>query len=338
MNKNHTSVDIIILTLNEEKYIKNCLESVLSFTKPPNCSIKIYIVDGGSTDKTLEIIENFPNKEKLILLHNEQTIQSTGLNLAIKKSSGDFLMRLDAHSFFHKDYLKNCLETAIRTGADNVGGVIHTLPGSDKYSAKIVQALTSHFFGVGNSGFRIGREEGESDTVPFGFFRRGLFEEVGYFDERLVRAQDYEFNCRLLKNNKLIWLNPSVKCEYYNQPTLFAFFKKTVFHEAPFNAYMWHYAPYTFSFRHSITLFFFLGLVFGTILSYFSSILNIIFLIVMSLYLSLAIFSSVQLSIRDSEPRHLFSMPFAFLSFHIIHGFGIFSGILRILFGRIPNR
>ena len=117
MISNITTVDIIILTLNEEKYIKKCLESVLSFIKPPNCSLKIYIVDGGSTDKTLEKIKGIQH-DSLVVLHNEKKIQSAGMNLAIRQSRGDFVMRLDAHTIFPDDYLKNCLDTALRTKAD----------------------------------------------------------------------------------------------------------------------------------------------------------------------------------------------------------------------------
>lgn len=337
MNPKITSVDIFILTLNEEEYIQNCINSVLSFNQPSNCKITIYVIDGGSNDKTLEIVENFQKKGILKVLHNCKKTQSAGMNLGISNSSGEYIMRLDAHSVFHKNYLKNCLETALRTGAENVGGIINTLPGSNKYSAKIVQALTSHFFGIGNSGFRTGREEGESDTVPFGFFKREIFDEIGLFDERLLRAQDYEFNCRMKEYNKKIWLNPSITCDYFNQPDLISFLKKTFFQEAPFNAYMWFFARYSFSLRHSITLFFFLGLIVGPILSYFSASINFLFMLILFIYLLLAVFSSAQLSIRDSEPLHLLSMPLSFLAFHFIHGFGIFIGLINILLGRIPK-
>ena len=70
-------------------------------------------------------------------------------------------------------------ETAVKTDADNVGGLVDTLPGNNSFQAKIVQALTTHKFGVGNSGFRVGMEEGEADTVPFGFFKKEIFNKIG---------------------------------------------------------------------------------------------------------------------------------------------------------------
>ena len=168
------------------------------------------------------------------------------MNLIIKKGEGDYILRLDAHTIYDREYLKNCLETALRTNSDNVGGVLRTLPGSTSYSAKVVQALSTHPFGVGNSSFRIGAEEGSVDTVPFGFFKRSIFDKVGLFDERLLRAQDYELNRRIINYGGKIWLNPAIKAQYFNQPSLIKFFKKIFTLEAPYNAYMWYFAPYTF--------------------------------------------------------------------------------------------
>ncbi len=56
-------------------------------------------------------------------------------------------MRLDAHSTYAEDYLQFCLETALRTGADNVGGVFVSLVKNDTFESIIVQALTTHRFG-----------------------------------------------------------------------------------------------------------------------------------------------------------------------------------------------
>jgi hypothetical protein len=71
-----------------------------------------------------------------------------------------------------------------------------------------VQTLTTSRFGVGGARFRVGGHEGPADTATFGCFRRRVFDEVGLFDERLVRNQDYEFNKRLKAAGKRIWLNP----------------------------------------------------------------------------------------------------------------------------------
>ena len=86
----------------------------------------------------------------------------------------------------------------LRKKVENVGGICITKPGAKTYQADLVQALCTHGFGVGDSAFRTGGKEDYADTVPYGFFKKSLFDKIGLFDERLVRAQDYEFNQRII--------------------------------------------------------------------------------------------------------------------------------------------
>lgn len=332
------SIDIAILTLNEEKYLKNCLDSVVDFLLPDNVLTEIYIIDGGSTDKTLDIAENFKkNHQKVSILHNKEKIQSTGMNLLISEGNGDYILRLDSHCIYSQGYLKNCLETSLRTNADNVGGVIETLAGSSSYGSLVVQALTTHIFGVGNSGFRVGAKEGFVDTVPFGFFKSSIFQEVGLYDERLLRAQDYEMNRRIIKQGGTIFLNPDIKAKYFNQPSFLKFLRKIFFFEAPYNAYMWYFAPYTFALRHSVTALFTLGVIGGIMISPFSALLFNIYLLVMGFYFVLAIFSSIQQALRFKNWKHAIVLPFSFFIFHLIHGVGILLGFINIILNKIPK-
>ena len=196
--------------------------------------------------------------------------------------------------------------------------------------------MTTHKFGVGNAGFRIGALEGEADTVPYGFFKKELFNKIGYFNEKLIRCQDYEFNRRIIKNKGIIWRNPSIRVFYFNQPTLFSFLKKQIVKEAPFNPYMWYLAPYTFAYRHGITGVFALSFLSGLLLSFFFSWAKIAFLSVMSLYLGLALFSALQQAIRYKQPLHFLTLPFAFFSYHFLHGIGIWIGIFKLTLGISP--
>ena len=332
-----TDIDILIPVLNEENSLKECLESVVSFEIPEKTGVHIYVIDGMSEDRSREIIEDFRKKfSNITLLENPNRIQSSALNIGIKQSKSKFILRLDAHSSYPRDYLLKCHETMLRTNSDNVGGIAITEPGSNSYSALVVQSLTTHWFGVGNSGFRIGISEGEVDTVPYGFFNSDIFKKLGLFDERLVRAQDYEFNARIKQNGGKIWLNPNISFSYKNQSSFFNFLKKQIFLEAPYNAYMWYLAPYTFNVRHSITCFFSLGVIGGITLSSFSSIIKIIFIFVMGLYLLLSIYSSFMQAIRYRKVMHIFSLPFAFLLFHFLHGLGVIYGLLMILIKNSP--
>jgi glycosyltransferase involved in cell wall biosynthesis len=331
------SISIVIPTYNEEKYIDICIGSVLNFEGIQDLEYEILVIDGRSTDKTRDLIKKIAeNNKQIILLDNPNKIQASALNIGIKAAKGDYIMRLDAHSSYPPDYLALLIKAAERTQADNVGGLFITQPGGTNYSARLVQALTTHKFGVGNAGFRIDAAEGKADTVPYGFFKRELFTKIGYFNEKLIRCQDYEYNRRIIKNNGIIWRDPAIRVFYFNQPTLYKFLKKQITLEAPFNPYMWYLAPYTFAYRHGITGIFTMSFLIGLILSFFFTWAKIAFLSVMLLYLCLAVASAIQQAIRYKEPLHILTMPFAFFSYHFLHGTGIWIGIMNLILGTSP--
>ncbi|MBL0225456.1 MAG: glycosyltransferase [Geobacteraceae bacterium] len=169
-------VSILVPCLNEKKYIYKCLCSVLDFEIPDGIQLEVFVLDGGSTDGTREIVAKFTtNDSRIRLIDNPGRIQSCALNIGIIKSKGNWVMRLDAHTHYPSNYLMLCYKTALNTGADNVGGICITYPGGEQYEAQLVQALTTHIFGVGNSGFRTGAKAGPRDTVPFGFFSAKAF-------------------------------------------------------------------------------------------------------------------------------------------------------------------
>jgi glycosyltransferase involved in cell wall biosynthesis len=325
-------VTIIIPVRNEEFFLKRCLDSVLKFEIPKNTEIKIFIIDGISNDNTLIIAKEYASKCGIVtVLRNQKVIQATAINIGLKKSKGNWIMRLDAHSEYPSNYLVLCLESALSSGADNTGGVFITEAGGPGYQAQIVQALTTHKFGVGDSAFRTGDKEGWADTVPYGFYRRKLFDQIGWLDERLVRAQDYEFNRRIIAAGGRIFRNPDIQIHYFNQSSLSAFYRKQFFKEAPYNAYMWYLAPYSFAWRHVITGIFSIGFLGGVTLGYFwPRLIGIPFLAVMVVYIVLAILASIQQAIRYKDPRHIFTLPVSFLLYHFIHGLGILTGIFRL--------
>ena len=330
-------VTIVIPCYQERDFIRACLESVIAFEKPADIMTEILVVDGMSTDGTREIIDEFARSHPTIQrLDNPNRTQSAALNLGISRARGQYLLRLDAHSLYPGDYLRKTVETARRSGADNTGGVVNTLRRGHAFQAGLVQALITHPFGVGNSGFRTGAREGPADTVPYGCFRMSLFDRVGLFDERLIRAQDYEMNRRTIAAGGIVWCNPEIQVQYYPQPDLKTFLKKQVVAEAPYNAYMWYLAPYSFAPRHAITSLFATGVIAGLILSPISQTVRWVFGAVMVLYLVLALISATQQSIRFGDPRYVLALPVSFFLYHFLHGVGVIGGLIRLALGVAP--
>lgn len=332
-----TLITIIIPCRNEEKFIGSCLDSVLGFALPAGVQFEIILLDGRSTDRTRELIEQIAACDSRIRwLDNPGITQSFALNLGLLQARGQWIMRLDAHTEYPPDYLTLSHATAVRTGAANVGGICITQPGGTTYQAQLVQALTTHKFGVGDSGFRTGAEEGPRDTVPFGFFRRDLFDTIGFFDERLIRAQDYEFNRRTVASGGIVWLNPAIRSRYFNQPTLWAFYHKQSVREAPYNAYMWYLAPYSFAFRHAVTGAFAAGVIGGLALAPITPWIAWPFWGIMLLYALLAWGAATQQAVRYRQPWHILALPLCFFTYHFLHGVGLLVGLIRLASGTAP--
>ncbi|MGZ8892846.1 MAG: glycosyltransferase family 2 protein [Halobacteriota archaeon] len=214
-------VTIIIPCRNEVRHIASCLESLIgnSFTKD---RMQILVVDGMSDDGTRDQIGVFLAKYPFVqLLDNIRQITPAALNVGIRKARGDIIIRVDAHARYPSNYVEKLLEWMDKTSADNVGGVVVTRPGRDGLIAEAIAIAMSHPFGVGNSYFRIGTKEPRwVDTVPFGCYKRAVFDKIGMFDEELVRNQDDEFNSRLIKAGGKILLIPDVKIEYMGRESL----------------------------------------------------------------------------------------------------------------------
>src|SRR5215211_1226169 len=139
------SISILIPCLRERVFIEQCLESVLAFEIPAGAELlEVLVMDGGSTDGTRELVQRKGEIDSRIrLLDNPGRIQSTGLNIGLSVAAGKYIVRLDAHSVYPQDYLALLIETSLRTGCDNVGGLFITQPRGDGYRSSVIRALTT---------------------------------------------------------------------------------------------------------------------------------------------------------------------------------------------------
>src|SRR5881296_90498 len=225
-----TTVSFIMPVRNEEEYIRVSLQSLVDQSYPAS-ECEIIVVDGRSSDRTREIIEEIRTQNPQVrCLDNPAGIVPTAMNIGIRAARGEVIIRADGHNIYPADYTANCVKCLLKTGADNVGGPWLTVPADKSFGATLVAAVLSSPFGVGNSKFRTSREEGFVDTVPFGAFRREIFDRVGMYNEKLVRNQDNELNARIRKAGGRIYLTPALTTRYHpvkNFPGLLKYAFKT---------------------------------------------------------------------------------------------------------------
>ena len=193
-------LSVIVPIYNEEKYIAKCLDSILEQDYPKD-DMELLLCDGMSKDKTREIIAEYQNKYPWIqLLDNPQRIAPCAMNVGIEAARGDIIMRMDAHALYENNYFSALVKALDVYGADNVGAVCHTDVLNKNAKTLAIREVLSNKFGVGNSTFRIGINGAqEVETVPFGCWRREVFNKYGMYDTRLVRNQDIELNKRIIR-------------------------------------------------------------------------------------------------------------------------------------------
>ena len=170
-----------------------------------------------STDGTARILAEADLGRELKVVDNPTGSTAAGLNLAIAATRGRIVARVDAQSVIGPDYIRRAVATLARTGAANVGGVQR--PAADRGLAAAIAAALASPFGAGPARYRTGRFEGPTDTVYLGVFDRQALEQVGGFDETLVRNQDYELNWRLRDRGFEVWLDPALVVDYTPRST-----------------------------------------------------------------------------------------------------------------------
>ncbi len=217
-------VSIVLPCRNEQGYIQACLESVLH-QEPPAGGFEILIADGMSTDGTREYLQQMAKEQPQIrILDNPGRIVSTGLNAAIRAARGEIIVRMDAHTIYAPDYIRQCLAVMGETGADNVGGPMQTT--AEKFMERAIRAAFHSTFAVGGARSHQAGYEGCVDTVIYGCWKKEVFERVGYFDEELVRNQDDEHNLRLVRAGGRIYQSTRIHSWYHVRGSLKALFRQ----------------------------------------------------------------------------------------------------------------
>lgn len=209
------AVSIVIPVRNEVASIGAAIESCLDQEYPG--AVEVVVADGMSDDGTRAVVMEM-SRPNVTLVDNPKGLTPSGLNVAIAASSGRVVVRCDAHSRLPPGYLRRAVEIMTETGADNVGGVQKAV-GQNLFGRVVALAMSSRI-GVGDAKFHYGGPAGETDTVYLGVFRRDTLDEVGLFDESLVRNQDYELNHRIRAAGGKVYFHPDLSVDYAPRDSL----------------------------------------------------------------------------------------------------------------------
>jgi len=319
-----TLVTVILPCRNEAGYIEDCLQSILK-QELPNIDLEIIVADGVSTDGTRDYLQRLSAENpKVRFLNNPGRIVSTGLNTALGEARGDVIIRMDAHTVYAPDYIKQCLAVLRETGADNVGGPMRTTAAT--YKERVIQAVFHSPFAVGGARSHNPDYEGYVDTVIYGCWKKSVFECVGNFDEELVRNQDDEHNLRLVRSGGKIYQSPRIRSWYHvrdsfktlwKQYMQYGYWKVLVIRKHRLPASIRHVVPAAFVAALSALL----------LVGWFWHPALFAAMGLAGVYLCSVIAASVVTACR-TEKKLLPLLPIAFCCFQLGYGYGFLRGVL----------
>ena len=317
------TISVIIPVKNENKYILKCLSSVFNQAGIfIDYDAEVLIIDSLSNDGSVaEIGEQYGNRVKII--KNPKQTTSAAFNLGIRNSGGKIIFIISAHSVLGQDYLNNCLYLLEETGADCVGGAMR--PVSDSLIGKAIAGAHISFFGLGGGKFHNPKYSGYVDTVYMGAYRREVFDEVGMFDETLVRNQDIEFNSRLRRAGGKIYLSDRIVSYYYCRSNLYDLWKQN-FTNGYWNVITIKKSPGSLSLRHFIPLLFVATLGLALVLALFHKMGTFFVLAILLSYSFLAVIFALQQIPRIGLAAGLL-LPVVFAVLHISYGAGSVWGV-----------
>lgn len=211
------SVSVVMPVVNEERHLPASVARVLDQDYPGHIGVVLAV--GPSRDRTREVAEKIAEGDPRVhVVDNPSGRTPSGLNLAIAAVESDIVVRVDGHAMVPRDYIRTGVATLMRTGADNVGGIMAAHGETDTERA-VALAMRSRF-GVGDASFHVGGAEGPALTVYLGCFRRSAIERVGGYDESMVRAQDWELNLRIRETGGVVWFTPDMSVTYRPRSSL----------------------------------------------------------------------------------------------------------------------
>lgn len=323
---------VICPVYNEQKYIAQCIESVLAQDFPKD-NLEVLFVDGMSNDKTREIISSYTDKYSFIrMLDNPKHVVPYAMNIGIMEAKGDIIMRLDAHATYASNYFSVLVDALYKLDADNVGSVCCTEVLHKTQKALAIREVLSNKFGVGNSVFRTGVDKVmQVDTVPFGCWKREVFDKYGLYDIRLVRNQDIELNKRILRGGGKIYIVPDTYSTYFARET-YRDLSVNNYNNGKWNILTVFYTKQfdSLSFRHFIPLLFVFSLFFPLFFVGVWPFISVVSLVSLAAYLFLI--SVVSLKLYIEKKISFMCLLASFCILHISYGCGSLVALLSFPF------
>ena len=298
--------------------------------------MEVIISDGNSEDHTRQVIQQFKQEHpelSIKIVSNPKRNIPSALNTAIENASGEYLVRLDAHSVPSLDYVKLCVADLVDGKGENVGGIWDIRPPNSSLMAKCISIGASHRLGVGDARYRYTTEASTVDTVPFGAYKRDLFDRIGMYDESLLTNEDYELNVRIRKHGGRVWLNPLIRAVYFSRPDIFSLARQYY----RYGLWKWRMLksnPRTLRWRQALPPVFVFSLAFLSFLSFINQRFALLLSYEICIYVIVILLGTLPESIKSRDIRIGPGVGLAVMTMHLSWGAGFLWSMVKSIFGR----
>ena len=332
------TVSVVIPCRNESATIARLLEAIAGQDQLPD---EVIVVDDASTDGTAEVVAAWrreKGKLEVRVVRGAGRGVAAAMNVGIRAAQSEIIVRLDGHCRPALDYIERSLDALTIPNAGVVGGAWAIEPGAPGLAAGGIAAVLSHPLGSGGADYRQPPRDGAKgprsvDTVPFGTFRRDLWQRLGGFDESLIRNQDYDFNHRVRLTGLDVILDPAIVSVYKARST-FGSLARQYFDYGFWKVVMLRKFPASIRLRQLLPLLLVPALV-GLIAWAFVA-RSWLPLALLAAYLALNLAGATQASLRAGDVRLILAATAALLTLQNAWSAGAWTSLLRG--ARAPQR
>lgn len=321
-------LSFIIVALNAEQSLEKSLGSLLKQDFPHH-DIEVILVDGLSSDKTKQKMLDFKKREssfgRIVVKDNPGRFLACGWNVALKESTGEIILRVDAHTEFPENFISKNVK-CIESGESICGGKVLSILEDNSQMNRVMLEAENSMFGGGFSFFRRGEVCKYTDTLAFAAYKKEVFDIVGVYNERLVRTEDNDMHYRMQKAGFKFFFNPDIISYRYCRST-FSKLVRQKFLNGYWVGLTMGIQPRAFSLFYLVPLLFVLGLLFFGTLAFFTPIPLIIYL---SAYFIVLILSLLSAIFKSGFYAAILLLPFIMLSLHVGYGIGTLKGLIML--------
>lgn len=317
-------ISVIVPVRNEAKCIADTLGQLVTQDYDPQ-RYEILVVDGQSTDETVDLAHEFVERyDNVQVLSNPHRLSSAARNIGIRHARGDVVVIVDGHCELEDDqYLAKLASAFESSGADCLGrpqplDISDATPLQRAIAAARSSRLGHH---PESHIYSLTPQFVPAKSVAVAY-RRGVFEQIGYFDETFDAHEDGEFNYRVDQAGLRCWLTPELTLKYQPRASLPGLFRQMVrYGRGRIRLMRKHGGDLS-----SATLFpavFVVGLIGGLPLGFLSSTLAMIYVAAILLYLLVVLSVSFFVVLKKRTPRFLHWIPLALAVIHVGAGTGL---------------